>query len=44
MRIIIGENYTSYDDALETLMLADLSDRREKLSLKFAKKTVLTMN
>ena len=37
MRIILGENYTTFDDALETLMLAKLSDRREKISLKFAK-------
>ena len=37
MRIILGDNYTTYDNALEILMLAKLSDRREKLSLKFAK-------
>ena len=43
MRIILGENYTPYDDALETLMLAKLSDRREKLSLNL-QETVLTMN
>ena len=37
LRTILGEDYTTYEDALETLMLAKLSDRREKLSLKFAK-------
>ena len=37
MRIILGDDYTTYDNALEKLMLAKLSDRREKLSLKFSK-------
>ena len=40
LRIILKENYTNYEEALETLMLAKLSDRREKLSLKFAKNCV----
>ena len=31
------QNYTTYEQALETLMLSKLSDRREKLSLKFGK-------
>ena len=38
MRVIIQDDYTNYDEALEYLMLAKLSDRREKLSLKFAQK------
>ena len=38
VRIILGENYTTYEEGLQSLMLAKLSDRREKLSLKFAKK------
>ena len=40
MRIILQEDYNTYEDALETLMLAKLSERREKLSLKFAKNCV----
>ena len=38
MRIILKDQYHSYEQALQTLMLAKLSDRREKLCLKFAKK------
>ena len=38
IRIILGDQYTTYEDGLEMLMLAKLSDRREKLSLTFAKK------
>ena len=38
MRIIMQDDYTNYEEALEYLMLAKLSDRREKLSLKFAQK------
>ena len=40
MRIILQEDYSTYDQALEDLMLSKLSDRREKLSLKFAKNCV----
>ena len=38
VRIILGVNYTTYEEGLQSLMLAKLSDRREKLSLKFAQK------
>ena len=38
VRIILGEKYTTYEEGLQSLMLAKLSDRREKLYLKFAKK------
>jgi hypothetical protein len=37
MRIILKENYQTYDQALETLMLSKLSERREKMCLRFAK-------
>ena len=37
LRIILKEDYSTYDQALEFTMLAKLSDRREKLCLKFAK-------
>ena len=36
LKIILKTNYTTYEEALESLMLAKLSDRREKLMLKFA--------
>ena len=38
VRVILGDQYTTYEEGLELLMLAKLSDRREKLSLSFAKK------
>jgi hypothetical protein len=37
LKVILKEEYSSYEDALEKLMLTKLSDRREKLCLKFAK-------
>ena len=37
LKIILKEQYITYDQALETLMLASLSERRKKLCLKFAK-------
>ena len=37
MRIILKEDYQTYEQALEKLMLAKLSERREKMCLKFAK-------
>ena len=40
LRIMLQEDYTTYEEALETLMLAKLSDRREKLCLKFAQNCV----
>ena len=36
--IILGSEYRSYEEACQTLKLKTLSDRREELSLKFAKK------
>ena len=38
VRVILGDQYTTYEEGLELLLLAKLSDRREKLSLSFAKK------
>ena len=40
LRIILKEDYNTYDQALEFTMLAKLSERREKLCLKFANKAV----
>ena len=37
-QIILQNDYTSYQDALNTLALETLFDRRESLCLKFAKK------
>ena len=37
LKVILKENYQSYDHALETLMLGSLSERREKCVFKFAK-------
>ena len=37
MRIILKDEYNSYEQALESLMLAKLSEQRDKLCLKFAK-------
>ena len=36
LKVILKEDFT-YEDAMEKLMLATLSDRRKKLYLKFAK-------
>ena len=36
--IIMGENYNSYKNALRTLGMVSLEERREMLSLNFAKK------
>ena len=40
LRIILKDDYKSYEQALETLMLARLSERREQMCLKFAKNCV----
>ena len=37
LKVILKENYKTYDHALETLMLGSLSERREKMCMKFAK-------
>ena len=39
LAIILGENYVSYENALKTLKLDKLSDRREKLCITFAVKS-----
>ena len=38
LKIILGESYESYDNALKVLKLQSLKERREDLCLKFAKK------
>ena len=38
MKVILGQQYTNYEEALEKLDLQPLSERREELCLKFAKK------
>ena len=38
LKIILGDQYKSYDQALNLLELENLSDRRESLCLEFAKK------
>ena len=37
LKVILKHNYSTYEEALETLMLAKLSDRRVKLCQKFAR-------
>ena len=38
MKIILGDSYVSYDNALKVLKLQSLKERREDLCLKFATK------
>ena len=38
LRVILGEKYTSYKNALKELQIDSLQDRRESLCIKFAKK------
>ena len=38
VRVILGKNYTNYDDELSKLNLKTLNTRRENLCLNFAKK------
>ena len=40
VKIILGGDYVSYNEALETLNLETLQERRKSLSLSFAKKTL----
>ena len=40
LSIILGRNYINYQNALEKLKLHTLSERREVLCLKFAKKAI----
>ena len=37
LKIILQGDYNTYEEALETVMLSKLSERREKVCLKFAK-------
>ena len=37
LRCILGDSYISYEDALKKLRLVTLEERREQMSLKFAK-------
>ena len=39
-KIILGKNYSSYKKALKDLNMESLHDRREKLNLRFAKKSL----
>ena len=38
LKIILGDNYVSYDNALKVLKLQSLKERREELCIKFADK------
>ena len=38
VRVMLGQKYTNYEDGLEKLNQIKLSDRRNELCLKFAKK------
>ena len=40
VKVILGKKYTSYKSALKELNLDTLNDRRKKLCLKFAKKSL----
>ena len=40
VKLILGENYLNYDEALQKLDLLTLSERREELCLRFAQKCV----
>ena len=41
MKIILGDKYLSYNNALKVLDLQSLKERREDLCLKFAKKCLI---
>ena len=40
LKIILSENYTTYDNALRSCNLKSLSERRSELALRFAKKCI----
>ena len=40
VRIILGKNYTNYNEGLKKLRLQNLNDRRENACLKFAQKCI----
>ena len=44
VRIIIGQKYDSYSDTLKSLKIDTLFERREKLCLRFAKKSLSVDN
>ena len=44
LRIILGGDYTSYNDALENLKIPSMHQRREKLCLKFANNVLSSPN
>ena len=44
LRIILKDQYESYDQALKSVELETLSERREQLSLKFAKSCLKNEN
>ena len=37
VRVILGNNYNNYEDALKKIGLVTLEERREQMCLKFAK-------
>ena len=40
MRVIMGKRYEGYEEALKFMRLDSLKERREKMALKFAKKSL----
>ena len=44
MRLIMGNNYQGYKEALRHMNLDSLKDRREKMALQFIKKIFETRN
>ena len=40
MRVIMGKRYEGYEEALKFMKLDSLKERREKMALKFAKKSL----
>ena len=40
VRVIMGNNYTTYDEGLQRLKLDKLSERRRKICLRFAKNSL----
>ena len=40
LRVILSENYSTYENALKSFKLKTLSERRSELSLKFSKKCI----
>ena len=40
LKVILGNNYTSYKAGLESVKIENLDERRERLCLSFAKKRI----